>query len=357
MTSSAQDSRPVVRLSTPADMVGLVPHLVGFVPRESLVALSLKGRRARVGLTIRVDLPAPEHEDELVDQVADRLAADGAGRVLAVLYTGALGGGLPLRSLVERLQRACEQRGAGVDDVLLVRDGRWYSYLCRSPRCCPADGTVLEVEPSPSLTVVAAHAALDGRAVLASRDALTASVAPPVLLARRVAADALDVAARARTEDVRARGLQATSAAGLASVAVALRRYACPPAQLEPGQAATLAVALLDVHVRDEVATWGLDEPDALLRLLTDVARSTVAPYDPPVCTLLAWTAYGRGDGALANVALDRALTSDPAYALAGLLRQALDAQVPPAEVRALLAATRDELRLHPGSGPAAQRG
>ncbi|WP_188959520.1 DUF4192 family protein, partial [Modestobacter marinus] len=53
--------------------------------------------------------------------------------------------------------------------------------------------------------------------------------------------------------------------------------------------------------------------------------------------TLLAVSAWVRGDGALANVALDRALRSEPSYTFAGLLRSALDACLPPEEMRRLI--------------------
>jgi hypothetical protein len=105
--------------------------------------------------------------------------------------------------------------------------------------------------------------------------------------------------------------------------------------------AADLAVALHDVAVRDEVATWALDRSDGLLALAQEVARRTAPPSDAPVCTLLAWIAYARGDGARANVALDRALGTDPEYSLAVLLRQALDGGVTPREVRRTLLSTR----------------
>ena len=45
--------RPVVKLTTPADLVGIVPWLVGFHPEESLVVIYLRGPRLRTGLTLR----------------------------------------------------------------------------------------------------------------------------------------------------------------------------------------------------------------------------------------------------------------------------------------------------------------
>jgi hypothetical protein len=44
--------------------------------------------------------------------------------------------------------------------------------------------------------------------------------------------------------------------------------------------------------------------------------------------------AWQQGNGALANVALDRALADDPRYSMAMLLREAIDAGAPPSLAR-----------------------
>ena len=107
-----------------------------------------------------------------------------------------------------------------------------------------------------------------------------------------------------------------------------------------------LSVALHDHRVRDEIATWSLRRSDALLSLLEQTARQVVPPFDAPVCTLLAWVAYARGDGSRVNVALDRALATDPAYSLANLLLTALEGGIAPREVRRMLKSTKRGLRL-----------
>ncbi|MCW2606667.1 MAG: hypothetical protein JWO60_1360, partial [Frankiales bacterium] len=116
-----------------------------------------------------------------------------------------------------------------------------------------------------------------------------------------------------------------------------------------------LALGLADVLVRDEVLTWSVVDGEPLLTLLLRLARCTPAPYDAGVCATLAWVAYSRGDGATASIALDRALATDPEHGLAGLLRSALDRQVPPKELRAVAALTAGVLRggRALGAGPA----
>ena len=63
---SPESGIPTLRLSTPGDLIAAVPVLMGFHPRDSLVVISTACPvGGRVGLTLRVDLPAPEHRAEL----------------------------------------------------------------------------------------------------------------------------------------------------------------------------------------------------------------------------------------------------------------------------------------------------
>jgi hypothetical protein len=72
----------------------------------------------------------------------------------------------------------------------------------------------------------------------------------------------------------------------------------------------------------------------AHLRLWTDVVRRAAPAYLPAPASLLAFTAWQSGEGALANIAIDRALAADPGYSLAQLLRDIMDAGVPPSAAR-----------------------
>jgi hypothetical protein len=65
-------------------------------------------------------------------------------------------------------------------------------------------------------------------------------------------------------------------------------------------------------------------------RLWTDLVRRARPGYVAPAATLLALTAWQGGDGALANLALDRALADIPDYPMALLIRDALAAGAPP---------------------------
>jgi hypothetical protein len=315
------------RVSSPAEVTALVPHLVGFVPEESLVLVCLTGPRRRVGLTMRVDLAECEDVLDAAASLAARAAHAEAAAALVVVYTE---GAEPLDPLVDAVDDALTEAGVALQDALLVRGGRWTSYLCGDPRCCPPKGTPLDAAPSPALALVRAEQALAGRAVLPSRADLVAALRPP----DRDSGSA--EAAAALSHEVRTRGREAVRVDALAAWRAAVDAAEDPRASWD---AAIFAVRLQDVRIRDAVLAWAPDDADALSRVLVDLARSTAAPYDVPVCTLLAVVAWVQGNGALANVALDRALAGDPGYGLAVLVREALDRQVPPAQVRAWLRA------------------
>jgi hypothetical protein len=102
--------------------------------------------------------------------------------------------------------------------------------------------------------------------------------------------------------------------------------------------------ALADIRVRDRALTLAVgDDAPAAEILWTECTRRGPAPLDAAPATLLAVSAWLRGDGAMANVALERALDSRPTYSFAQLLAQGLTACLPPAQLREMIAATAAE--------------
>lgn len=291
---------PVARLSSPGDLVASIPLLCGFVPHDSVVLLSLRGERRRLGLTVRLDLPPPALREQAAAALLARVVQDGGTAAVVAVYADA-----PQPDLVEVLACSPEVR---VVEALHVAGDRWTSYWCTAP-CCPPEGT--PIGPPPSL--VGAAQALDGRGVLGSREELVRALAPPAGPQPHVAA-----AWRERPA-VDFGGLLQEVAQGGA---------------LSDATAAAAAVALHDVRVRDDLLAR---DPEQVLALAQVVAARVGPPHDAPVCTVLAWAAYCRGDGARAAIALDRALRADPQHSLALLLQAALDAALPPAQLRAVL--------------------
>jgi hypothetical protein len=139
-------------------------------------------------------------------------------------------------------------------------------------------------------------------------------------------------AARSRRRAVRRRALLEP---GLQAVAGAIGLYR-DGGQFESHQdAAWLALVLEDIRIRDDA--WSRMLPEhckAHLRLWTDLTTLARPGYVAAPAALLAFTAWQDGDGALANVALDRALADSPRYSMAQLLREALDSGAPPSFAR-----------------------
>ena len=60
----------VLKATALRDVVAAVPFQCGFHPRRSVVVLSLRGPRKRVGQVTRADLPEPEDVDDAVAELA-----------------------------------------------------------------------------------------------------------------------------------------------------------------------------------------------------------------------------------------------------------------------------------------------
>lgn len=328
---------PVARLTSPAQLVASLPLWLGFRPTESLVVVCCHEPRGRVGLTLRFDLPAARTEQPLVAEVGRRVRQQRSTRVLLAVYTCEPDGpGLARAGLVAGLREALAD--LVVAEAVLVRDDRFWSYLCSDPACCPPAGTPVGAAcGSEPVRLLQAEQVLEGRAVLPDRAALEASLAGPDRREAEAALQRCELAAALLASAVEQTGPEAAAETSLAVWWRAVARFAAPPAALAGSEAATLAVSLVDVSVRDELATAPSRVVPGLLALVEELARRTPPPYDVAVCTLLAWLSYGhRGGGAVVTIALERALRTDPGYSLARLLQQAVHAQVPPRRLRRL---------------------
>jgi hypothetical protein len=327
----------VVRLSGPGDLVATVPHLFGFVPTESVVLLGLHGPRKRINLSLRLDLCPPEHDQVVAANLAHRVTVTGPDAVQIVVLTeaGDDTGGLPRRALVTALDDAL---GLPLIDALLVRDGRWWSYLCRDSRCCPETGTPLDAMSSGVTAMAAAHA-MRGRTVLADRAAVVRSVAAP----RGIAAASAEQALTRVSERLIVADKAVWRAEALAVVRDLIDSYADPRFTVRADDAALVAVVCHHLPSRDEILGLALDDDgeDQLLRLMGDCVRRAVPPFDAPVCATFAWLAYAAGEGVVASAAVERALTTDPDLSLARLIQDAIDRQVPPRLMREAARAPR----------------
>jgi hypothetical protein len=131
--------------------------------------------------------------------------------------------------------------------------------------------------------------------------------------------------------------------AGRRAVRDAVALYRAGGQITDDDQIAWLSIALTDLRIRDGAwARMDRGHRDAHLRLWTDVVRRACPAYIPAPASLLAFTAWQSGDGALANIAIERALDADPAYSMALLLAEAIESGLPPSAAR--LPMTLDEV-------------
>jgi hypothetical protein len=330
-----------VRLGDLGELAASIPHLLGFRPRESIVLVSLAGPGGgRVGLTVRADIPPGERARTLAEAVSRSVLTDRPGGVLLAVVSEApdVGEGLPHRELVWQVVVALATHAVPVPEVILVRDGRWWSYDCPHPCCAPGAGT-----PLPSgVTELEVAAVATGVVVEQDREGLAARIAAPAPSAREaMAAACADIAVEC-ADEILEDGWDAVAERSWTAVLDALvrSRPGAPVARprLTDREVARLVWGLRDRKVRDRALELALGaDAAAAEQLWTECTRRAPAPLDAAPATLLAVSSWLRGDGAMADVALGRALASDPDYTLARLLAQALTACLPPAELRGLI--------------------
>ena len=323
-----------IRIGSPASLLAVVPVLLGFEPGNSMVVIGVEQPGAEVRLTLRYDLPDPGLAPAVAAHAMSVLTAQRIQTAVAVGY-----GPEHLVSPVATALRDCAP-GAGVTvtELLRAENQRYWSYVCGDPDCCPPEGKPFDVRDHPAARAMAAESA----GVLASRDELAATVAPVTGAAagqmRQATREAEEQVARAIARAARSgrkapvRRLIAT--VGLPAVSEGIRRYR-GGGRLEPGEAAWLTVVLRDLRVRDDA--WSRMRPEhreAHTRLWTDLTRLAQPGYVCAPAALLAFVAWQSGNGALANVALDRALAEDANYSMAVLLRQVIDSGAPPSLAR-----------------------
>lgn len=340
MTTSSRKRRPAAtRPGAPtlavrgaADLLTAVPYLVGFHPRESLVLVGL--RDSLLVVTVRIDLLDLAGPDVLADALA-AMSRGGAERVVAMVWDDDPGphrpDALPWEGVVELLLDACDRVGCAVADVMLVSGGRWWSYCCDEPACCPPEGRALPTSPS----VFEAAATVAGLAPLPDRESLVATLDPRPEAERArlepLLAGCEDEAVRAVLDGRGARHDRAVKRALFAAARVADRVEDVPTAPFDDTQVARFGVALSAIPLRDSV--WMAIDDGRLdgRPLWRDLAARLPSPYDAAPLFLFGWRSWRAGNGALAGVAVERALAADPGYSAADLLLAALRRGLDPA--------------------------
>ncbi|MEB4210829.1 DUF4192 domain-containing protein [Mycobacterium sp. 94-17] len=326
MTTHGKD----FELSRPGALIAALPAVLGFVPENSLILVSLGD--GELGSVMRVDLG--EELADRVEHLAEVAAAAAPEAVIAVIVN-ADGAYCPscneeYRQLSAALAAALSQNNIElwathvVDRVAL--GGRWH---CAEG--CGSSGLI----DDPSSSPLAAAAVLDGRRLYSRRADLQAVVAPDDPARSAALAGALTRQAARRRSAHRAQPVRCTRGDVKAAMAAAARLAAGE--SLSDAEVATLGCALSDAQVRDILYALAVgesaNEVESLWALL---ARRLPEPWRVEALVLIAFSAYARGDGPLAGVSLQEALRCKPGHRMAGMLDTALQSGLRPEDIRDL---------------------
>lgn len=316
-----------IDLRDPGDLLAATPHLLGFEPSDSVVLIGHRGEAGtHIGNIVRADLPLPGGETALAAQMVDPLAHASVAVTVVVVGGRRMTGttGPPAGAVVAAVKDVFGRAGTPVQHALWVPAIRAGApWKCYDDDCCAGH------LPDPRSTVLAAVTTHAGLVTHSSRAAMQRQLDPvgsdvlarrAVMLNRRVTTGGLEEPAalsrgRAAIRGILTRAWEGTptlsdtevveSALGLTLPAV---RDAC----------LAMAVPVGSAHSITAERVWLL------------LTRHTPAPERAEPATLLAYSAYVRGEGALAGMALSAARAADPDHLLSRLLSQALDHGLPP---------------------------
>jgi hypothetical protein len=317
-------------LNRPGALIAALPAVLGFVPENSLVLVSVGD--GELGSVLRVDL-----SEELVDRVehlAEVAAAAGPEAAIAVIVD-ADGAQCPgcneeYRQLSTALTEALARHDIElwavhvVDRVAL--GGRWH--------CVDGCGSAGAVD-DPSASPVAAAAVLEGRRLYPRRADLQAVIAVDEQAQRAELAVAVTQRAAAR-EGAQDADPAACCRRDVDNALAAAARVAGGKS-LSDAELAELGCALRDAQVRDILYALAVGESAGEAESLwAALARALPLPWRVEALVLLAFSAYARGDGPLAGVSLDAALRCAPDHRMAGMLDTALQSGLRPEQIREL---------------------
>lgn len=301
MTTNA--ATPIARIHDVPDLLGIIPHLVGFHPEESLVALVMVANR--IELTARVDL-ADVAEVGHAELFLERLLVRWPTASIWLIGYGAneAAGWTVLERAVDHLG------GALAGEPVWVRGGR---FRLGGPHL-PAR------RHDPTSTPAAATATFSGLQARASRAELRHLVR--VDPAKGEVAEAAWLVALDRLLGVPEQQLPSEMA----------RAVTCPsPDALLVDELVWLALLTMIPESRDQaLIAITRDNAERMVELWSRVVRNSPEGSQQHALGLLGMAAWVSGDGGLQNVCLEELDELGADIPLQGLLDMINEAMVPP---------------------------
>lgn len=302
-------SHTALTVRTPSDLLACVPLLLGFVPEESAVVISLP---PGAGPHVRVDLGEPDDLPRLALSLVEPTLRHGVRRVALVVFTALDRAPSIARLLGESFAEA------GMEVVALVAaDGS------RSMTLTPGHEDERST-PYDSLShPFVAEAVLRGQVVLGSREELRDQLSPEVEAVARVAGlIAAEVGDGSRPAAVRR---------SVRWVTRCLAEHARAGSLPSDQEIASLVLSLESTPCRDAAWAW-VQRADARahVEIWLRVIRSTPVEYAAAPAAVLAFHAWLAGDGALAWCAVEHSAATGRPCSLTDLVEDLLDRAAPP---------------------------
>ena len=205
--------------------------------------------------------------------------------------------------------------GLSLREVITVEKDRYRSLICEDLSCCPSQGSQL---PELIDSRIAAEQVAQGRPIpYATLEQLIDSISP-----LDSDEELLELIGSVELIDYEKDPI-AFQRQGASAVDEFMEEFKSHGLVRDKALISLILVRLKDLQVRDyalgSVSAESLDIYFTAWRWLLRIAPKG---YIAPVANLFAAVAYERGDGALAQRALDRADSDDQSYAMSKLLRQ-----------------------------------
>ena len=310
-------------LTSPHDLMAAVPFLLGYQPLDSIVMITLKDDA--VGMAMRIDFPEDIDPDQ-IDSFISHLERENAQSVLLVAYVpDHIFDSTPLLAAITE---ALELRSISLRESIIIQAGRWRSSICSDLECCPPEGNPI---PEFKESRIAAEQVAQGRPLpFEGITSLIASIAgqetPISILNELERLAPIDYALDA----------QPLQQEGVLALNSFLNKFPekldfSEKVESDSYEIALVLMRLKDLQVRDYalgiVNSENIDRYWSAWRWLLTIAPKN---FIAPVASIFAAISYERGDGVLAQRALDRAFADEKEYPLALLLRRVFTAGWPP---------------------------
>jgi hypothetical protein len=297
-------------LTSPVDLLSAVPFMIGFTPQDSLVVMGLRNEAVEVAM--RLDFPENLDLDQ-ISTIVTHLRSNSVEEALLVSYIPESVTDADV--VIKALSEALESGGFPLRESLIVVAGRWRSLVCTDGECCPMEGQPLP--PLDSSRIAAEQIALGNPLPFSDESAMLEAL-EPFPLNKEIEewiAQIPEIDDESNSQPLQQEGAEA--------IIDLITDFESDGICRDKRLVALVLVRLKDLQVRDfALGSVTEERSTTFFDAYRWLMRMAPVGYVAPIASIFAAICYERGDGALAQRALQRAIDDDPQYPLADLLRQ-----------------------------------